>query len=115
MTVTNAHIVNAGALISMGLWGYLDVTSPTALIPVGFGAIILLLVLLSMRFTKLSGLFLGAAVAFTLLITVALVGVRLPKSLDAGGMGLIRVLIMVVTSGFALGSSLRAAFQSRSK
>ncbi len=36
--------VNAVTLISFGLWGYIDVDySPTALIPVVFGVIILVL------------------------------------------------------------------------
>ena len=44
MKVYKLSFVNAITLISFGLWGYIDVNfSPTALIPVIFGIIILLL------------------------------------------------------------------------
>ena len=38
MNSTKANLINSVCLIAIGLWGYLEVTSPTALIPVGFGA-----------------------------------------------------------------------------
>lgn len=40
-----ANLINAVVLIGLGLWGYLGSTSPspTALIPVGFGVLFLLL------------------------------------------------------------------------
>ena len=38
------------------------------------------------------------AVLLTLVILVALVGMRLPKSLDSGGVGLFRVIAMIATS-----------------
>ena len=40
MSVTQAHFINAITLVVMGLWGYFEVSSPTALIPVGFGGVI---------------------------------------------------------------------------
>jgi len=42
MTSTNANIINSFTLIVIGLWGYFDVSAPTALIPVGFGAALIL-------------------------------------------------------------------------
>nr|AOE11832.1 hypothetical protein [uncultured bacterium] len=39
------NILNSVVLIALGIWGYIDYTdvqSPTALIPVGFGVILLL-------------------------------------------------------------------------
>ncbi len=38
MSASKVNILNSICLITVGLWGYLEVTSPTALIPVGFGA-----------------------------------------------------------------------------
>ena len=38
MNSTKANLINSVCLIAIGLWGYLEVISPTALIPVGFGA-----------------------------------------------------------------------------
>ena len=42
------------------------------------------------------------AVLLTLLILGALLGMRLPKSIDQGGIGLIRVIIMIGTSAVAM-------------
>ena len=42
------------------------------------------------------------AVLLTLLILIALVGMRLPKSLNQGGLGLLRVLLMIGTSTFSM-------------
>ena len=42
MNSTNANIINSICLIVIGLWGYFEVSSPTALIPVGFGAVLIL-------------------------------------------------------------------------
>ena len=87
--------LNSIVLIAIGLWGYLDVQSPTALIPVGFGVI---LFLCNNGVKKENKIISQIAVLLTLVILFALVGMRLPKSLDAGGLGLYRVLAMIVTS-----------------
>ena len=89
------NILNSIVLISLGLWGYFDVQSPTALIPVGFGVILLLC---TIGLKKENKIIAHVAVLLTLVILVALVGMRLPKSLDSGGVGLFRVIAMITTS-----------------
>ena len=92
------NILNSIVLISLGLWGYFDYTdvqSPTALIPVGFGVILLLC---TIGLKKENKIIAHVAVLLTLVILVALVGMRLPKSLDSGGVGLFRVIAMIATS-----------------
>ena len=89
------NILNSIVLISLGLWGYLDVQAPTALIPVGFGVILLLC---TIGLKKENKIIAHVAVLLTLVILVALVGMRLPKSLDSGGVGLFRVIAMIATS-----------------
>ena len=42
LNATRMNLINALVLIAMGLWGYLELNSPTALIPVGFGVVLLL-------------------------------------------------------------------------
>ena len=37
MNATTANLINSISLITVGLWGYFDVLSPTALIPVLIG------------------------------------------------------------------------------
>ena len=92
------NVLNSIVLISLGLWGYIDYTdiqSPTALIPVGFGVILLLC---TIGLKKENKIIAHVAVLLTLVILVALVGMRLPKSLDSGGVGLFRVIAMIATS-----------------
>ena len=92
MNSSNANILNSVCLIIIGLWGYLEVTSPTALIPVGFGVALLLCVPGLKKENKVVA---HIAVLLTLIILLALVGMRLPKSIDQGGIGLIRVILMI--------------------
>jgi hypothetical protein len=89
------NVLNSIVLISLGLWGYFDVQAPTALIPVGFGVILLLC---TIGLKKENKIIAHVAVLLTLVILVALVGMRLPKSLDSGGVGLFRVIAMIATS-----------------
>lgn len=102
MNPAKANLLNAITLIIMGLWGYVEVNSPTALIPVGFGVVLLVCFLVSQSKPNLNKLVAHVAVLFTLIILSALVGMRLPKSLDAGGVGLLRVLAMISTSVLAI-------------
>ena len=89
------NVLNSIVLISLGLWGYLDVQAPTALIPVFCGVILLLC---TTGVKKENKIIAHVAVLLTLIILVALVGMRLPKSLDSGGVGLFRVIAMIATS-----------------
>lgn len=95
MKITFYNTLNSIVLIALGLWGYIDVHSPTALIPVGFGVILLLC---ANGLKKENKIISHVAVLLTLVILVALVGMRLPKSLVSGGLGLVRVSAMILTS-----------------
>ena len=99
MNASKANLINSIALIGFGLWGYFEVTSPTALIPVGFGLILLLCYNGVKNQNKIIA---HIAVLLTLLILFALLGMRLPKSLESGGIGLFRVLFMCGTSLLAM-------------
>ena len=99
MNSSNANILNSVCLIIIGLWGYLEVTSPTALIPVGFGVALFLCV---PGLKKENKVIAHIAVLLTLIILLALVGMRLPKSIDQGGIGLIRVILMTGTSTLSM-------------
>ena len=69
MNSTNANIINSVCLIVMGLWGYFEVSSPTALIPVGFGTV---LILCTPGVKKQNKVIAHVAVLLTLVILVAL-------------------------------------------
>ncbi len=95
MNATTANLINSISLIAIGLWGYFDVLSPTALIPVAIGVFLICCYNGVKNQNKIIS---HVAVLLTLLILIALVGMRLPKSLDKGGIGLIRVTVMITTS-----------------
>ena len=95
------NLLNSFCLITMGIWAYAspEVHSPTALIPALFG---ILLLLCHFGLKKENKFVAHIAVGLTFLILIALVGMRLPKSLDTGGVGLYRVLSMILTSSLAI-------------
>ena len=85
----------------MSIWGYVDTDSFTALIPAVFGVILFLLgtMLTNEKLVKLSA---HLVVLFTLLILLALVIQVLPGVYERGGIGLIRVILMISTSSIAM-------------
>ena len=99
MNTSTINIINSISLIAMGIWGYIDVASVTALIPTFFGVA---LILCTNGLKKENKMISHIAVLLTLLILGALLGMRLPKSIDQGGIGLIRVIIMIGTSAVAM-------------
>ncbi|MDG2138704.1 MAG: TMEM14 family protein [Flavobacteriales bacterium] len=112
MTTTKANLLNSITLIVIGLWGYFDVDSPTALIPVFFGVI---LFLCNNGVKNENKVIAHVAVLLTLLLLIALVGMRLPKSIDSGGIGLYRVLAMILTSTLAMVAFIRNFINARKK
>jgi uncharacterized membrane protein (UPF0136 family) len=112
MTTTKANLLNSITLIVIGLWGYFDVGSPTALIPVFFGVI---LFLCNNGVKNENKVIAHIAVLLTLLLLIALVGMRLPKSIDSGGIGLYRVLAMILTSTLAMITFIRSFINARKK
>ena len=99
MNAYKANLLNSIVLISVGLWGYFESSSVTALIPVVFGFI---LILCSKGVRSQNKLIAHIAVLLTLVILLSLAGMRLPKSIDAGGLSLLRVLLMISTSTLAM-------------
>jgi hypothetical protein len=99
MNASNANLLNSICLIGMGLWGYFELSAPTAFIPVGFGVVLLAC---QNGVKKENKVVAHIAVLLTLLILVALCGMTLPKKIDAGGTGLLRVLSMVITSALSM-------------
>ena len=112
MKTTNTNLLNSITLILLGLWGYIDVNSPTALIPVVFGVILLLS---NKGLRNENKMIAHIAVALTFLLLIALVGMRLPKSLDTGGIGLYRVIGMILTSALAMVSFISSFISARKK
>lgn len=97
------NIINAIVLIAMGLWGYLDFggekASPTALIPVAFGAIFLLA---TPPFKKENKVVAHIIVLLTLLLIIALF-MPLRGAIGRGDqVGIIRVGAMIATSVVAM-------------
>jgi uncharacterized membrane protein (UPF0136 family) len=112
MNASKANLINSISLIAFGLWGYFEVTSPTALIPVGFGVVLLLCYNGVKTQNKVVA---HIAVFLTLVILLALIGMRLPKSIESGGIGLFRVLAMCTTSLIAMVYFVRSFIEARRK
>ena len=100
-SIQKFNLINSIALLSMSAWGYVDTNSFTALIPAFFGIILLILgtMLTNEKLVKLSA---HLVVLFTLLILLALVIQVLPGVYERGGIGLIRVILMISTSSIAM-------------
>ena len=113
MNPAKANLVNSLCLVGVGLWGYFEVSSPTALIPVGFGVLLLLCYMVLSKKPELNKLVSHIAVTLTLIILAALVGMRLPKSLDSGGVGLIRVVMMIITCSIAMIAFIKSFIDAR--
>ena len=112
MNTVQANILNSITLIFIGLWGYFEKypEAPTALIPVFFGVSLLLC---SKGLRNENKTVAHIAVILTFIILAALLGMRLPKSLDEGGVGLYRVLGMTITSLFAMIIFIRSFIRNR--
>ena len=100
-SIQKFNLINSIVLISMSAWGYVDTNSFTALIPAVFGVILFLLgtMLTNDKLVKLSA---HLVVLFTLLILLALVVQVLPGVVERGGVGLIRVILMITSSSIAM-------------
>ena len=99
MNPYKANLLNSLSLIIIGFLGYFESSSVTALIPVVFGFVLLAC---SKGVKNQNKIIAHVAVLFTLIILLALVGMRLPKSIGSGGIGLVRVLVMISTSALAM-------------
>ena len=105
-----ANFINSVTLMGMGLWGYFESSSVTALIPVLFGFI---LIICSKGVKNQNKLIAHIAVLLTLIILLSLAGMRLPKSIESGGLGLFRVLSMIATSTLAMIFFIRSFINAR--
>lgn len=100
MSVGNANLFNALTLVIMGMWGYKVTNSPTALIPVFVGALLLVMTNFIRVHHKIVS---HIAVVLTLLILIAVGGRILPAAIKSGdNMKLIRAGAMTFTSALAL-------------
>ena len=113
MNSKNANIINSASLIIMGIWVFFEVSSVTAFIPSIFGVLIFTCYLISRKNQKLNIIFSHIAVLLTILILVALISTRLPKSIDEGGWGLLRLLVMLGTSSFSITMFIKSFIEAR--
>ena len=111
-SIQKFNLINSIALISMSAWGYVDTNSFTALIPSFFGIILLILgtMLTNEKLVKLSA---HLVVLFTLLILLALVVQVLPGVVERGGIGLVRVILMITTSSIAMTVFIKSFIDNR--
>ncbi len=107
-----ASAINAAALILLGAWGYFgnDSRPPTALIPVVFGV---LLLVMNQGVKNENKAMAHVAVVLTLLITVALVKPLMGAMEKGDNMATVRVGIMLLTSFLAMITFIRSFIAAR--
>ena len=111
MNAHTASLVNAILLISVGGWGYLESGSPTSLIPVVIGTI---LVLLNKGIKKQNKIVAHIAVLVTLL-GFALVMPLMKAIEDGRSDAILRILIMLSSSVYAMVFFVRSFIEARKK
>lgn len=101
MNAFTANLINAVVLMAMGIWGYMasDNPSMTALIPVAFGLIFLVL---SQGVKKENKIVAHVVVVLTLLILISLVKPLTGAMGRGDNMALLRVGAMMLTSLIAM-------------
>ena len=100
MNAFKANTINAAVLMLVGIWGYFATEqSPTALIPVGFGVV---LMALAGGVKKDNKVLAHIAVVLTLLILLALGKPLMSKISDSDTLGILRVVLMMASSIFAM-------------
>lgn len=107
-----ANLLNAAALIILGLWGYFgsETPSPTALIPVGFGVIF---ALATPPFKKENKVVAHIVVLLTLLIIIALL-MPFKGAIGRGDtLAAVRVGIMIATSIFGMVTYIKSFIAAR--
>tara|TARA_B100000780_G_scaffold255324_1_gene203919 strand:+ start:3479 stop:3838 length:360 start_codon:yes stop_codon:yes gene_type:complete len=107
-----ASLINAIILISMGTWGYLDSESKavTALIPVIFGVIFLLI---NSGVKKENKIIAHIAVVLTLLILLGLIKPLLGSIERGNSIAIIRVILMIGSSAWALKAFIKSFIDAR--
>ena len=115
MNTAKANLINSISLIIMGLWGFFDVSSPTALIPVFFGTILFCCFITSYKKPDSNKIVSHIAVFLTLIILLSLIVMRLPQSIETNGIGLLRVIVMIVTSTLATVFFIKSSIDARKK
>ena len=110
MNAGNANLLNAVTMIIMSIWGYKAGGSPTALIPLGFGAILLYFTSSIRAENKTVS---HIAVVLTLLALIALCAKPLPAAIERGGPGMYRIIAMVVTGIIAMIAFIRSFIEAK--
>jgi len=106
-----ASLFNSICLIGLGLWGYFATgQAPTALIPVVFGAILLLL---NPGVRKENKVIAHIAVVLTLLILLGLAKPFMSAVSDGRSIAMVRVGVMIFTTILAMVAFIQSFRQAR--
>lgn len=112
MSPANVSLLNAVVLIGVGLFGYFssEDPSPTAFIPVVFGGILLAC---NPGVRSMNKVIAHVAVSATLLILIGLVMPLLGAVKREDSAAIIRVVVMLATTAFALAIFIRSFIATR--
>ena len=111
MKAHTASLVNGIILVVIGFWGYLESGSPTSLIPVGIGALILVL---NKGLRNNNKVIAHIAVLVTLLSFANIMPLRGALE-DGRSDAVLRIIIMLSSSVYAMIFFIRSFIQARKK
>ena len=112
MNASKANLINSITLIVLGIWGYLDSSAMTALIPVGMG---LTLGAFTGGIKNGNKIIAHIAVIVTL---IAVLGLFMPFKAaieDGRGLSIFRVAAMLITGVIAMTTFVRSFIANRKK
>lgn len=112
MKAFQANLVNAASLIIFALWGYWGSSSPsaTALIPVFFGIVLLILTQGIKRENKIIA---HIAVVLTLMVFIALFKPLLAAAGRSDLGAILRIVAMLITSALAMTFFIKSFIDTR--
>ena len=111
MNAHTASLINGIILVAIGLWGYLESSSPTSLIPVGIGVLI---IVLNKGVRDNNKVIAHIAVLATLLSFANIMPLRGAIE-DGRSDAVLRIIIMLSSSIYAMIFFIRSFIQARKK
>lgn len=111
MKAHTASLINGIILVTIGIWGYIDSGSPTSFIPVGIGAI---LILINKGVKNSNKTIAHIAVLVTLLSFANIMPLRGALA-DGRSEAALRIIIMLCSSAYAMFFFIKSFIEARKK
>ena len=111
MNAHTASLINGIILVAIGLWGYLESSSPTSLIPVGIGVLIIVL----NKWVRDNNKVIAHIAVLVTLLSFANIMPLSGAIEDGRSDAVLRIIIMLSSSIYAMIFFVRSFIQARKK